>query len=292
MSVGADAVPVDAGSRGAGASVAPFGAYPPGLLQSIASAIGRRLPPTWAGRRTSSFLRSLLRRTTHRPVDMTVLGQRMRLRVQDNACERRLLVTPQFFDPRELEALRAVVKPGFQFVDLGANVGAFSIFVGVLAKGDARILAIEPQGVLVERLRENIALNGLDVAIAPVAVSDHEGWMEFSVDLHNRGRTSLNLDRNGPWERRVERLPVRTLLSLVREHGFTRIDALKADIEGAEDLAILPLIEEAPRDIWPQLLIMENNAEEWRRDCIKELLARGYTMQLASPGNVILRLNG
>src|SRR5262245_55540866 len=111
--------------------VPPFGAYPPGLLHTAAAATGQRLPSTWMGRRTSGLLRSLLRRTTHRPVDMTVLGQRMRLRVQDNACERRLMVTPQFFDPRELAILREAVVPGFHFIDLGANVGAFSIFVGL-----------------------------------------------------------------------------------------------------------------------------------------------------------------
>jgi len=175
----------------------------------------------------------------------------MRLHLGDNACERRLMVTPRFFDPDQLEILRSVARPGFHYIDLGANVGAHSIFVGRLAGPGARILAIEPQDALLERLRENIALNALNRRIAPVGVADREEDINFSVDLKNRGSTSLNLDRKGRGERRVIRLPVRKLLGLVKEHGFEPIDALKADIEGAEDLALLPFMEEAPHRSGP-----------------------------------------
>ncbi len=173
---------------------------------------------------------------------------------------------------------------------MGANVGVFSVFVGVLAGPKSRILAIEPQAVLVERLHDNIALNGVNVAVEPVAVADREGFIDFAVDLHNLGRTSLNLSRTGPRERHTARMQVRTLLALVREHGFERLDALKADIEGAEDLALLPFFEEAPRALWPRLVIIENNTREWRRDCIAELVSRGYEKKLVSSGNVVLTL--
>jgi len=173
-------------------------------------------------------------------------------------------------------------------VDLGANVGTYSIFVGTLAGPGARILAVEPQGALLGRLHENIALNGLDIRVAPVAVGDREGIIEFAVDTHNLGFTSVHTERKGRGERRVIRLPMRKLLGLVEEHGFERIDALKADIEGAEDLALLPFMAEAPRALWPRLIIMENSVGEWRRDCVTYLRERGYTTVSARSGNVVL----
>jgi len=270
-------------------SIQPFGTFPPNRLQNAVRNIGRRLPRNWPGKRFSGWLRFLLQATSSQPIDVTVLGQRMRLRLRDNACERRLMVTPQFFDPVELEILRSVVRPGFQFVDLGANVGAYSIFVGRLAGPDARILAIEPQDTMLARLRENIALNGLDIRIAAVAVADREEVAEFAVDLNNFGYTSLNLNRRGRGERRVIRLPVRKLLGVIKEHGFERIDALKADIEGAEDLALISFMEEAPPSLWPKLIIMENGAQEWRRDCVAFLLERGYE-RVWGRGNIVLRL--
>jgi FkbM family methyltransferase len=273
------------------AACAPFGTYPPNRLQDLVRDVGRRLPRNWPGLRLSGWLRFLLQSTVRRPIDVTVLGQRMRLRLGDNACERRLMVTPQFFDPEELEILRSAIRPGFQFVDLGANVGTYSLFVGKLAGPGARILAIEPQESLIERLCDNIALNDLDIMVAPVAVADREGVIEFVVDTNNLGFTSLNLGRKGRGERKLIRLPVRKLFGLVKEHGFERIDALKADIEGAEDLALMPFMEEAPRTLWPKIMILESNAREWRRDLLGALLARGYAI-IPGPGNLVLRLPG
>jgi FkbM family methyltransferase len=270
------------------AAVAPFGSYAPNALQAAVRDIGGRLPRNWPGRRFSGWLRFLLQATSHRPIDVTVLGQRMRLQLGDNACERRLMVTPQFFDPEELDILRAVVRPGFQFVDLGANVGTYSLFVGRLAGAGARILAIEPQPQMLTRLRENIALNNLDIRVAPVAVADSDGELEFAVDLNNYGFTSLDLERKGRGERRIVKLPVRTLLGLVRENGFERIDALKADVEGAEDLALLPFMEQAPRSLWPKLMIIEDSRQTWKRDCVAFLTERGYRL-VPGAGNLVLR---
>ena len=278
-------------------AIEPFGTYPPNLLQDVVRNLGRRLPKNWPGRRLSAWMRSLLRSTARQPIDVVVLGQRMRLRLGDNACERRLMVTPQFFDPDELDLLRSMMRPNFHFVDLGANVGTYSLFVGTLAGPGARILAVEPQESLLPRLKENIALNGLDVSIAPVAVGDREGVIEFAVDLHNLGFTSLHTSRKGRGERRVIQLPVRKLFGLVKEHGFERIDALKADIEGAEDLALIPFIEEAPATLWPKIMILEHSNKEWRRDCVAFLQQRGYVRVLhasreraSRPGNVMLKL--
>jgi FkbM family methyltransferase len=273
------------------AAFEPFGTYPPNLLQDAVRNIGRRLPQNWPGLRFSGWLRYLLQSTARKPIDVVVLGHRMRLRLDDNACERRLMVTPQFFDPDELQILRSNMRPDFQFVDLVAIVGTYSLFVGRLAGSGSRILAVEPQQSLVRRLQENISLNGLDVKVAPVAVGDRDGTIEFAVDLNNLGFTSVHTDRRGRGERKVVQLPMRKLLGLVREHGFERIDALKADIEGAEDLALIPFIEEAPRTLWPRLIILEPNAREWRRNCIAFLRERGYE-RVPSAGNCVVRLPG
>lgn len=269
----------------------PFGTFRPTRLQDIVRDIGGRLPRNWPGRRFSGWLNYLMQTTYRRPVDVVVLGQRMRLHLDNNSCERRLMVTPQFFDPEELAVLRERMHPGFQFVDLGANVGTYSVFVGMLAGPGARVLAVEPQEALLPRLRANIALNGLDVTIAPVAVGDREGTIEFAVDSNNLGFTSVNTARRGRAEPKIVSLPMRKLLDLVQEHGFERIDALKADIEGAEDLALLPFFDAAPRTLWPRLLIIENNVREWRRDCIAEIAARGYDVN-HGPANSLLSYRG
>ena len=92
-------------------SDAPFGTYQPTAFEARLIAIGRRLPPTKVGKRTASFIRSAMRRLRRDPLDLEVLGQKMRLHAGNNACEKRLIVTPQFFDPTELGFLKSRLHP-------------------------------------------------------------------------------------------------------------------------------------------------------------------------------------
>lgn len=269
------------------AEIAPFGSHPPTPLHEGARRLGCLLPQNWPGRRLAAWLRHLVKATANGPVDVKIFGLPMRLWLKDNACERRLMVTPQFFDPDELAILRQMIAPGFQFIDLGANAGIYTIFVGHLAGPGARILSVEPQPEMLARLRVNLALNRMTVRVAATAVSDREGEAQFAVDSTNLGYTSINTSRQGRGERRIVRMRTRTLIDLVREAGFSRIDALKADIEGAEDRAIIPFIEQAPSSLWPKLFIIEDNRPEWQRDCFAFLEHRGYR-RISFRGNVML----
>ena len=81
---------------------AAFGTFPVTRLQHCVTGLGRTLPRNRVGRRLSGWLRALAQGTAAGPVDMEVLGVRMRLYLDNNASERRLLVTPHFFDPNDL----------------------------------------------------------------------------------------------------------------------------------------------------------------------------------------------
>ena len=54
---------------------------------------------------------------------------------------------------------RLAAGGSFTFVDVGANVGLYSLFVATRARSRARILALEPQPGIVDRLRFNLAAN-------------------------------------------------------------------------------------------------------------------------------------
>jgi FkbM family methyltransferase len=251
--------------------------------------IGHRLPDTWAGRRLASFIRSVMRRIARCPIDAIRLGSRMRLHAQGNVSEKRLLVSPQFFDPEVLALLETAIRPGYVFVDIGANVGTYSLFVAQRAGPSSRVLAVEPHPEAQRRLACNLALNGLDwVEIAATALAEAAGRVELLINDRNIGSTSL---RDG-WEpgtlrSRIE-VPCETLLTLVRRHGLTHIDALKADVEGAEDRVLAPFLAEAPRALWPRLLIIEDGSREWRQDLPALLHAGGYVTRLTHGGNIVL----
>jgi FkbM family methyltransferase len=267
----------------------PFGSFSPRSIELALMGAGRRLPYTWTGRRLASFIRSALKRVARHPIDAVRLGSRMRLHAQGNACEKRLLVSPQFFDPEVLVLLERALCHGFVFVDIGANVGTYSLFVAKRTAPPARVLAVEPHPEAHRRLACNLTLNGLDwVEKVPVALGDSAGTVELLINDRNIGSTSL---RDG-WEpsmprRRIE-VPCETLLTLVRRRGLDRIDAIKVDVEGAEDKILSPFFAKAPPGLWPRLLIIEDGRREWREDLLARLTACGYVTALASGGNLVL----
>src|SRR5215218_7575427 len=84
----------------------PFGAHSPAGLSRWVIERTRSLPDGWAARRLVLALRRIgIRALNGAPADVEALGVRMRLYPYNNICEKRVLFTPQLFDPAELEIL-------------------------------------------------------------------------------------------------------------------------------------------------------------------------------------------
>lgn len=256
--------------------VAPFGTYAPTGFVRWAVATARRLPDSWAARRLVIVIRRLVAaRLRGSPVDAEALGARMRLHPYNNVCEKRMLFMPSTFDPRELELLSDRLRPGFIFIDVGANVGAYSLFVASRAGPSARILAIEPQPRIFDRLIQNIRLNAFaNIKAIDCALADKPGDLTLFVDGRNSGESSVKIVAAG--NASPIRVTARTLLDVALEEGFPRIDAAKLDVEGAEDLVLGPFLAEAPERLHPALLVIENGDGRWQADLPGLLRGSGY----------------
>jgi FkbM family methyltransferase len=210
-----------------------------------------------------------------RPLDVERYGARMRLHPYNNNCEKKVLFTPQFFDPQERALLRQRLAEDAVFLDIGANIGAYALFVAAFTGPRARILAVEPQPDVFDRLTFNIGQNpfGTVKAIA-CAVADKAGELTLFIDPRNRGESSVKIV--GTHKNATVRVPAVTLVDLCRSEGIERIDAIKLDVEGAEDLILEPFLRDAPASLLPSLLIIENGADQWQIDLPSLLLKYGY----------------
>ena len=256
----------------------PFGVHAPQGFVRWAMERTRSLPNRWAGRRLAFLLRRLaIKSLGGAPVDTEALGARMRLYPYNNVCEKKVLFTPQFFDPEELGCLESRIRDGFTFVDVGANIGAYSLFVAAKAGPNARILAIEPQPDVFDRLTYNIRQNpfGTVKAVA-CAVADKAGELTLFLDPRNKGESSVKIV--GPSQGGTVRVPAVTLLDLLREEGFRRVDAMKLDVEGAEDLILDPFFRDAPASLHPSFFIIEDGRGQWQMDLPAVLEANGYRL--------------
>ncbi len=69
-----------------------------------------------------------------------------------------------------------------------------------------------------------------------MALSDEAGELAIELDRRDRGGTRARKLAAGEAGANVVRVPCRPLLSLLRDEGIERIDALKLDVEGMEDV--------------------------------------------------------
>ncbi|MBK9081841.1 MAG: FkbM family methyltransferase [Rhizobiales bacterium] len=266
-----------------------YGAFAPsrGLARIIRAT--RACGPGWAGMRRAFTLRALGQRIAGgAPVDHMVYGARMRLRPGDNLCEKRLLYTPQYFDPAERALIARRLRPDTVFVDIGANVGAYALYVAALAGPRARIVAVEPQPDMYERLIFNIRQNEFaTVKAIECAVADEDRVVTLFVDLENRARASIRmLFAEGGAHAQIA-APAVTLAALAEAEKLTRIDMMKVDVAGAEDIVLEPFFERAPAALWPQLLIVDAAGLSLAPALARRLEACGYARALATRSNIV-----
>jgi len=280
----------------------PFGARLPGPAERAVLAMTSALPDSWLGLRLAMALRRpalncLARHGREAALDVRRWGVKLRLHPLDNGCEKNLLFTPQMYEPAELSVLardvalaRSDARP-YTFIDIGANVGLFSLFVASRTGPMARILAVEPEPGNLARLTFNVASNpGLPIRPIAAALGREEGEVVIALNRRDRGGSRAYRVTDPKPDSQGVRVPCRPLLTLLRVQGITSVDALKIDVQGMEDEVMAPFFHEAPRALWPRMLLLANSDPEWRTDLFGILARSGYVVTTLTKQNVILRL--
>jgi hypothetical protein len=124
----------------------------------------------------------------------------------------------------------------------------------------------------------------------PLSLADRDGDVELVLDASDSGGAHIgkrNEARRAAHASAV--VPCRTLLKVVTEDGLAKIDALKIDVEGAEDLVLVPFLRDAPRALWPRLILIEDTRGLWQTDLFALLEQHGYTAVARSRQNVAYR---
>lgn len=119
-----------------------------------------------------------------------------------------------------------LLQAGDLFVDVGANVGSYTVLAA--AGVGARVVSVEPVPQTLRHLRRNVRLNDLDhiVEVLGVGVSDSVGELRFSAELDTVNHV-LTEDEQCP----SVAVPVHTLDALLAGRTPTLI---KMDVEGFE----------------------------------------------------------
>lgn len=149
------------------------------------------------------------------------------------------LVLDGLWEPHVTAWMQSTLQPGQVFVDVGANVGYFTLLGASLVGPGGRVVSVEAHPTLAEVLQRNVVINGY---YGFVTTHNKAAWsetteLEFHIRAHFAGNSSVGtidaegLKRLGDTERAV-RVEAVTLDDLLAD--LPRVDVMKIDVEGAE----------------------------------------------------------
>jgi FkbM family methyltransferase len=192
------------------------------------------------------------------------------------------------------------------FLDVGANVGIFSLF---LSKFAAQVHSFEPWQTVRNALNKKIEMNGItNIAVHPVALGEKNEKLPFYAPRgSNMGTGSFSRCHATDRNRSLGQLDVANGDDYLGSHGISRIDLIKIDVEGWEKHVLLGL-RNTLNEIAPIVFLemsettlktFRNLSEFWK--CVPSSYQASYVkcgrtgvrympFDCRQPGNVLLRV--
>lgn len=167
------------------------------------------------------------------PVLVELPGFNMYVRPNDNFIGA-VIAREKRYEPHVTRVLTGLLAEGQTFVDIGANIGYFSLLAASLIGRAGCIIAFEPNPANCDLLHRSIAANGFEelIALHPLAVAESRQTIHFSTaGVGSNGRV-IN-----PAEAAAEVIALPTVEAVALDEalaGEERVDVIKLDIEGAE----------------------------------------------------------
>ncbi len=124
-------------------------------------------------------------------------------------------------------SIDVTVKKGDVVIDAGAWIGDFSAYA--VSKG-AIAYAFEPVLDSYKLLCKTAELNETGIYPIQKGLGSHPGEMEISISKDNSGSNSFIMNVGN----KSEKIQLTTIDKFIEENHITRVDFIKADIEGAE----------------------------------------------------------
>ena len=171
----------------------PWGAFAPTGGRAAWIKLGQTTP-LGKGSLRRTWVKHILK--TDPRVDMELAGAKLRLYLGDNRSEIKALQQSDRFMSEERDLIRGASAAGgsepVYIVDIGANAGLFTAMAGAELSERAHVLAIEPNPVLLGRLKDNSVLsNAARIEVAAVAIGGDESELELAFHSDDLGGASM-----------------------------------------------------------------------------------------------------
>lgn len=156
------------------------------------------------------------------------------------------------YETTTCKLFESLVREGDVVVDVGANVGQYSLLAARLCGAAGKVLALEPNPAIFQALRRNLELNR-SPQVLPLLMA--AGARDAPVAMLEPPPTQLGTSKMAGVATGDYWSGGYRLATILHEFGLTRCDVVKIDVEGHEDEVLEGLLREgAPR---PRHLVFE-----------------------------------
>lgn len=194
----------------------------------------------------------------------------------------------------DYDALLDRLRPGDRVLDLGGHLGTFALAAAALG---CQVVCVEAAPAHVRLLEASVRRNGFDaLTVVHAAVADHQGTVEF-VPSGPWGTIANPVVRAAPGEIQLRAyepisVPAVTVDALLEQLGWSRVDAVKIDVEGAEVMVLRGMAGLLARPDPPMVLYESNSRAldffgQTRADLLAQLERHGYVSYRIEPGRLI-----
>jgi FkbM family methyltransferase len=182
------------------------------------------------------------------------------------------------------DLLKKMLRPNDVFIDIGANIGYFSLLSATVSPS-VKVISFEPVKDLFQKMNENLSINGSKNI---VAINAAIGEMNEQRELYlstpdNLGMSSFHQPEN--YSGRKEKVEVIAFDDWFKTSGLTKIDLIKLDVEGSELAALKGM--NAVLEKQKPALIVEINPQTLSLFGVKPLNIYNYLNQFSFDGFLI-----
>lgn len=177
--------------------------------------------------------------------------------------------------------IEILCRAGDTVIDVGANLGEWTLGAALAVGPSGRVLAFEPVPHVAEALARSVAINRFRWAsVVAKACADRAGEIDFSVERENTGGSrpgTIPSDAGRTFEH--IRVSAVTLDSVVAAERLARVDVIKIDVEGFEGVVLRGAVETLGR--FKPALFLETGHESREQRAALADLCRGLGYRIA-----------
>ena len=189
-------------------------------------------------RKIRDYLYNIFR--PRRPLTIEVRGLRLKVRADLLGGVAPHLLLDEDYDPFETTLIENLLKSSHVFIDVGANIGYYSLIAARKVSESGKVVAFEPEPTNYEILKENILMNKItNIICEQQALGEKTEQKELFIDSKNSGGHHLYNLNNGSKSVLVKTI---TLEDYIKKNPM-KVDFIKMDIQGYEPCALRGMIK-------------------------------------------------